>query len=126
MTRTKRPLLATRYTGPRAGSRDFVSLEGRCRLGEGEESPVSVLDLDARGCRVKGITAAVTKSEVLLLWLGEVGPVTGRLRWLKRGSAGVAFDIPLSDEDLARIGDTAVPAPVPQVVPLRRAALGGA
>jgi hypothetical protein len=120
MARLNRPKLATHYSGPRAGNRDFVSLEGRCSVGEGGAEAISILDLDARGCRVKGITAAVTKADVLQLWLGEVGPLSGRLRWAKRGSAGVAFDLPLDDEQLGIVKATAAPAPLPQVIPLRR------
>jgi hypothetical protein len=120
MAKLNRPKLATHYTGPRAGNRDFVSLEGRCQVGEGELEDISLLDLDACGCRVKGITAAVTKADVLQLWLGEVGPLDAGLRWAKRGSAGLAFDTPLRDEELEAVKATAAPAPLPQVVPLRR------
>ena len=120
MAKLNRPKLATHYSGPRAGNRDFVSLEGRCSVGEGAPELISVLDLDARGCRVKGITAAVTKADLLQMWLGELGPIVGRLRWAKRGSAGVAFDVPLNDEALVSIKLTAAPVPLPQVIPLRR------
>jgi hypothetical protein len=120
MAKLNRPKLATHYSGPRAGNRDFVSLEGRCSVGEGEVERISILDLDARGCRVKGITAAVTKADILQLWLGDVGPLTGRLRWAKRGSAGLAFDVALTDEELEAIKLTAAPVPLPQVIPLRR------
>jgi hypothetical protein len=120
MAKLNRPKLATRYSGPRASDRDFVSLEGRCCVGEGEMERISVLDLDARGCRVKGITAAVTKVDVVQMWLGELGPLTARLRWAKRGSAGLAFDTALSDAELEAVKRTAMPAPSPQVVPLRR------
>ena len=123
MARLNRPKLATHYSGPRAGNRDFVSLEGRCSVGEGEIGAISILDLDARGCRVKGITAAVTKADVLQLWLGELGPLTGRLRWAKRGSAGIAFDEALEAGQLDAIKSTAAPAPVSQVIPLRRRTL---
>jgi hypothetical protein len=124
MAKQTRPKLATHYTGPRAGNRDFVSLEGRCSVGEGEAEPIAVLDLDARGCRVKGVTAAVTKVDVLRLWLGELGPIAGRLRWVKRGSAGIAFEAPLSEEDLDSAKLTATPAPSPQVISLRRGNAG--
>jgi len=120
MARLNRPKLATHYSGPRAGNRDFVSLEGRCSVGEGEVEAIAILDLDARGCRVKGISAAVTKAETLQLWLGDLGPLTGRLKWAKRGSAGIAFDVVLGDEELASIKVTAAPVPLPQVIPLRR------
>ena len=120
MAKLNRPKLATHYTGPRAGNRDFVSLEGRCCVGEGEIERISILDLDARGCRVKGITAAVTKIDMLQLWLGDLGPLTGRLKWAKRGSAGLAFDAALTGDQLEAVKRTAAPVPLPQVVPLRR------
>ena len=120
MAKLNRPKLATHYSGPRAGNRDFVSLEGRCSVGEGRAEPIAVLDLDARGCRVKGIGVAVTKADLLQLWLGELGPITGRLRWAKRGSAGIAFDEPLAPDQVEAVKLTAVPVPLPQVIPLRR------
>jgi len=123
MAKLTRPKLATHYSGPRAEGRDFVSLEGRCIVGEGSAEPITILDLDPRGCRVKGISAALTKSDLLLLWLGEVGPVRARLRWAKRGSAGVAFDAPLGEAELDRIKATALPVAAPQVLPMRRRAL---
>ena len=122
MAKFTRPKLATHYTGPRAGSRDFVSLEGTCSVGDAEAERIAVLDLDTGGCRVKGITAAVTKSDRLQVWLGAVGPIEGRLRWVKRGSAGIAFAEPLSDSDLEAAKRTAAPAPTAEVIPLRRRA----
>ena len=120
MAKLTRPKLATHYSGPRAGPRDFVSLEGLCSVGEGEAESISVLDLDARGCRVKGITAAVTKADRLQVWLGAVGPIEGRLRWVKRGSAGIAFVEPLAEAQLGEAKQTATPAPLAEVIPLRR------
>ena len=120
MAKLNRPKLATHYDGPRAGNRGLVSLVGGCRVGEGPVEAISILDLDARGCRVKGITAAVTKADVLELWLGEVGPLSGRIKWAKRGSAGIAFDEALDDTQLEEVKLTAAPAPVSQVIPLRR------
>ena len=120
MAKLTRPKLATHYSGPRAGNRDFVSIEGRCSVGEGVQETIAIFDLDPRGCRVKGVTAAVTKADMLQLWLGELGPITGRLRWAKRGSAGIAFDQQLTGEQLESVKLTAAPVPLPQVVQLRR------
>ena len=120
MAKLTRPKLATHYSGPRAGPRDFVSLEGLCSVGEGESERIAVLDLDGRGCRVKGITAAVTKADRLQVWLGAVGPIEGRLRWVKRGSAGIAFVEPLAGAQLDEAKQTATPAPLAEVIPLRR------
>lgn len=125
MTKPKRPKLATHYSGPRAGSRDLVSLDGRCRVGEGVEEEIAILDLDPRGCRVRGITAAVTKADPLEVWLGPVGPVGARLRWVKRGLAGLKFDRPLTGEDLDRAASARVePAAAgSNVIALRRRAM---
>ena len=116
----KRPKLATRYTGPRTGERSAVSLDARCRIGDGAAISVAVLDLDAGGCRVRGIQMAVTKNEEVTLWLGSVGPIATRLRWLKRGSAGLAFETPLSEDSLEEARASAEPLLEARVVPLRR------
>jgi hypothetical protein len=126
MGKAKRPKLATHYSGPQAGSRDLVSLDGRCRVGDGADEAIAVLDLDHRGCRVRGIGVAVTKADPIALWLGPVGPVAAKLRWAKRGSAGLKFDTPLSDDDLQRAASAgaAVPAEGANVIALRRRAAG--
>lgn len=120
----KRPKLATKYSGPQAGGRDVVSLEARCRVGESEETTVSVLDLDAHGCRVRGITSAVTKGAPVELWLGSIGPIGARLRWVKLGSAGLAFDVPLTEEALFEGRSGAAWVAPPRVIPLRRSTAG--
>ena len=122
----KRPKLATHYTGPRAGSRDLVSIDGRCRIGSGTDEAIAVLDLDTGGCRVRGITAAVTKADPIELWLGPVGPVAARLRWVKRGLAGLRFEEPLGEAQLAQAADsgTAVPPEGANVIALRRRTSG--
>lgn len=121
----KRPKLATGYSGPRAGERDVVSLEASCRVADGDETAVSVLDLDARGCRVHGITAAVTKGAHVALRLGTSATVEARLRWVKRGSAGLAFVVPLTDSDLGEIRESAARSVHSRVIPLRRMLSGG-
>jgi hypothetical protein len=115
----KRPKLATTYSGPRAGERDVVSFDARCQVDGHDAAQVAVLDLDARGCRVRGITAAVTKNASVTLWLGATGPIAARLRWVKHGSAGLAFDSALSGDDLAEAQRSAVAVPESRVVSLR-------
>ncbi|MGN6498227.1 MAG: hypothetical protein ACTHK5_12970 [Tsuneonella sp.] len=122
----KRPKLATHYSGPRAGSRDAVSIDGRCRVGDGDEEAIAVLDLDPRGCRVRGITVAVSKADAIAVWIGPVGPLGARLRWVKRGEAGLKLDEPLSDEDLERATShgRAPPSEGANVIALRRRVAG--
>ena len=126
MGKPKRPKLATHYSGPRSSSRDLVSIDGRCRVGEGAEEAIAILDLDPRGCRVRGLTAAVTKADIVHLWLGPVGPVSARVRWAKRGSAGLKFEEPLAEQDLDRAAAAGVEPPPAgaNVVALRRRAAG--
>lgn len=116
----KRPKLATTYNGPRAGERDSVSLEATCRVGDGESFAVAVLDLDAHGCRVRGFGAAATKFDAIALRFGELDPVHAGLRWVKRGSAGLAFANPLSEAELEVIHRSAGYVAPTRVVPLRR------
>ena len=59
----------------------------------------------------------VTRSEALLLWLGEFGPVAGTLRWSKGGSLGVLFDSPLDEGTLEALLEAGLPRS--NVVPLR-------
>ncbi|MCB2088275.1 MAG: hypothetical protein R3E18_07245 [Sphingomonadaceae bacterium] len=118
--KTDRPKLATRYAGPRGGTRDLVSLEGRCQVGENDCEDIVLLDLDTGGCRVRGITAAVTKTDAVAVWLGPLGPFTAHPRWVKRGLAGLRFDPPLEDSTLEEAKSRAVPAPPSEVIALRR------
>jgi hypothetical protein len=59
----------------------------------------------------------VTRAETLRLWLGEFGPVSGRLKWAKGGSLGVLFDIPLDEGTLEAL--LAAGEPRSNVIPLR-------
>ncbi len=75
-----------------------------------------VTDLGPRGCSLQGDAVGVTRSEPLTLWLGEVGPIAGKLKWAKAGSLGVLFDDPLDEEVVGKLHDAAELA---KVVPLR-------
>ncbi len=111
----KRAPLVRRVT--RVGERRPLIAEGRCQFGEGEVQDVLLTDLDAYGCRLRGSAVGVTKAEGLRLWLGEVGPIAGHLRWARRGAVGIAFDVPVDEEILTQVTEV---DPGPTVVPLRR------
>ena len=117
MVRSKPSKLSNRPELQRADERTQVSIEGRCRAGEREIQNVLVLDLGSNGCRLLGLSAGVTKSDPLELWLGDAGPIAARLKWAKRGSLGIAFDVPL---DEALLGRLAQDAPAPNVIAMRR------
>jgi hypothetical protein len=98
--------------------REPVVIPGTCRIGDGQAEDVLVIDLGANGCRLRGNSLGVTKSQPVELQIGEFGPVAAKLRWVKRGSIGVKFDVPIEEAALQKLQDT--PRPPPNVVPLRR------
>lgn len=117
MVRSKPSTLANRPVERRADERAAVNIAGRCRAGDRETQEVLVTDLGAAGCRLLGLSAGVTKSDRLELWLGEAGPFAARLKWAKRGLLGVDFERPL---DAALLESLASAAPAPNIVPIRR------
>jgi hypothetical protein len=117
MASSKHARLSNRPEKERADERTAVSISGRCRAGDRDIQEVLVMDLAKQGCRLLGLSVGVTKNDALELWLGEVGPVAARLKWVKRGSLGVEFATPLEAEVLERLATT---DPAPNVLPLRR------
>ena len=106
----------------RAAPRESVVIPGQCQVGERPVEEVLFTDLSARGCRLRGNSIGVTKTEPVQLWLGDAGPIAARLKWVKKGSIGLAFESPLDADVLQPLLD-APPPPVPSnVVPLRKRA----
>lgn len=120
MSSRKRPKLFQRSQAVRESSRKSVRIEGTCQVGERPAEEVLVTDLSPLGCRVQIVSIGVTKAEPVLLWLGLDEAVAGRLKWIKHGSLGVAFEAPLDDAALERLN--AQPSS-DNVVPLRRNAI---
>ena len=118
----KRPQILPRTDMLRAAPRESVVIPGRCQVGERAVEEVLVTDLSARGCRLRGNSIGVTKAEPVRLWLGEAGPIAARLKWIKQGSIGLAFDSPLDETVLQPLLDAPVPPAPSNVVPLRRRA----
>ena len=56
-----------------------------------------VTDLGATGCKLQANWVGVTKSEPVQLWLGDFGPVEAKLKWIRKGSLGLAFNDPLEE-----------------------------
>lgn len=95
---SKRASLVKNTDTLRTGERNSLTTEGKCRIGDGVIQDVLLTDLDAHGCMMRGSAVGVTKSAPLQLWLGEVGPIAGKLRWARRGAVGIEFDVPLNDD----------------------------
>jgi len=116
MTRGKRTKLQQNTARSRATPRNMVVIEGMCLIGERKEAAL-VTDLGLQGCRVRTEAVGVTRSAGLTLWLGEVGPIAGTLRWTKGGSLGVLFDTPLDPGTLEALLEAGEPQS--NVIPLR-------
>ena len=106
----------------RAGPREPVIISGKYQVGERLVEDVLITDLSASGCRLRGNSVGVTKTEPVQLWLGDAGPIAARLKWVKKGSIGLAFETALDDTILQPLLDAPAP-PVPSnVVHLRNRA----
>ena len=116
----KRPNILPRTDLLRAGPRESVIIPGKCQVGDRLIEEVLVTDLSAQGCRLRGNSIGVTKTEPVQLWLGDAGPIAARLKWVKKGSIGLAFESALDEAFLQPLLDAPVP-PVPSnVVHLRK------
>jgi len=120
MVTRKRLQMIARGEELRTGSRESVVIPGTCQVGDRLPESVLITDLSAGGCRLRADSIGVTKSEPVQLWFGDVGPILAKLKWIKKGSLGLAFDTRLEDkvlEDL--LANPIAPAPT-NVVPLKR------
>ena len=120
MATFKRPPLTWRTDSLRNGGREPVVIAGTCKIGDRAVEDVLLTDLSAEGCQLRGNSIGVSKSEPVQLWLGEVGPIAARLNWLKKGSIGLTFDVPMAESVLQQLHD-APSAPAPSnVVQLKK------
>lgn len=117
MNRGKSAKLQSKSPRSRATPRNAVVLEGACVIGERPKEVALVTDIGLGGCRVRTEAVGVTRTETLLLWLGEFGPVSGMLKWTKGGELGVLFDVPLEEATLEAL--LVAGEPPSNVVPLR-------
>jgi hypothetical protein len=117
MTRGKLSRLQQSNPRSRATARNAVAIEGLCMIGQRAQERALVTDLGLAGCRVRTEAVGVTRSEPLQLWLGEIGPIAGTLKWTKGGSLGVLFDNPLDEDTLEAL--LAAGEPSSNVIPLR-------
>ena len=117
MVRSKPAKLLNQSPEKRSEERTAVTVAGRCRAGDRDVQQVFVTDLGPRGCCLLGLSAGVTKSDLLELWIAESGPFAARFKSVKRGLLGVEFDEPLDDHLLESLANA---AREPKVVPLRR------
>jgi hypothetical protein len=123
MASPKRPKLSDQSARSRSGIREAARIAGTCQIGDRQPEQTLITDISADGCRMRTNSVGVTKSEAIVLRLGDEAPITGRLKWLKQASLGIAFDEPLRADLLQRLGELKLPD---NVVPIRRAKVGSA
>ena len=117
MAKGKHSKLQQKTARSRTVARNSLVIEGACAIGGRDKEAALVTDLGLQGCRLRTEAVGVTRSEALVLWLGEVGPIAGTLEWSKGGALGVQFNTPLDEgtlEVLLGAGE-----PPSNVVPLR-------
>lgn len=112
---SKRPKLSYRIAP--AGPTHPVLIAGTCQVGAREAEDVIVTEINAGDCQLRLTSIGVTKGEPFTLLLGNEAPIAGRLRWVKRGTVGVAFDTPLDHAVLERLRAFVPPS---NIVALRR------
>lgn len=72
-----------------------ISTHGRYRRGLGVRFDVQIRNLSEYGCQFTDIMGRLPPGEEITLRIGEVGPLTARVRWMEKRCAGVEFDQPL-------------------------------
>jgi hypothetical protein len=108
MSSRNRPSLS-RHAARSAGStRQGVAIEGRCSIGGREAQTVLLTDLGPTGCRMHADAVGVTKSGGIELWLGDTGPIAGKLEWIKDGALGVSFETEIEPELLEALYETSL------------------
>ena len=121
MATFKRPKLYHRGDSDRTSPREAVRIFGTCAVGERAVEETWVTDLTPGGCKLRLVTIGVTKSEPVTLRIGDEEPIAGRLKWIKQGSLGIAFDTVLDEALVERL--LAI-VPPDNVVPLPRSLKG--
>lgn len=116
MPRRKQASLHRQTSRSPASARRRVALDGRCSLGGREAQEVLLTDIGLTGCRMRANAVGVTKSDGVELWLGDTGPIAGRLEWARDGALGVSFETPLEPELLDTLCES---SPRARIVPLR-------
>lgn len=111
MARGKVAKLQDKSARSRKDARQQVAIAGTCALGDRPEEAVLVTDLAVNGCRLRSNAVGVSRSEAVVLHVGDVGPIAGSLKWTKGGALGVSFDEPLDEAVVERLSDAAAALP---------------
>lgn len=67
-----------------------TEVNGSCLI-DGRQDQIAVTEISTIGCRVQGDFAAFGLGDTLQIFVGNIGPLDGTLRWTTSESAGVEF-----------------------------------
>ena len=87
----------------RSDQRHDANIPGRCRTGTGYECFVTVTDLSASGCGLRGNWVGLSPGQRVTLSNAEGLSASGILRWCTHRTAGVQFDTRLSPQTVNRL-----------------------
>lgn len=117
MTSFKRSKLSLGSEGARPDRRRALRIPARCQIGDRPREEVSITGIDREGCSLWPVALGVTKSEPVVLYLDGQEPVAGQIQWIRQGTLGVAFHVPLDEALVERLRTIEAPT---NVVALRK------
>ena len=91
-----------RQSAQRQSDREQVFVKARCRTSRWHVGDASLSDISAHGCCVVTRTA-LNKGQSIDIRYGSNKGLPATVRWVKDLSAGVEFDTPLAEADLAEL-----------------------
>ena len=96
----------SREITPRRAERRAVSMNAQCRTGSGLRDVGHILDLSANGCCIATNSLFFRVGVRVVVRPEGLEGLSGVIRWIGDGKAGVEFDVPLYGpvlEHLARL-----------------------
>jgi len=93
----------------RQSSRKEILIPGRYSTGLGAPKDVTLSDLSLGGCRFALGKRSLKPGVQVQLYVGDTGPHSATVKWVKGGETGVTFAKPLSQDLLVSFQSSEVP-----------------
>ena len=90
----------------RATERQPVFLNARCRQSSWVVRQVELANLSSGGCRLIAAADSLEAGQDVELRIGQEVQVSGVVRWLEQGDAGIEFDAPLEEAQVRDLAAT--------------------
>lgn len=89
----------------RREQRYSIAVPGRYRKGTGVRFNVAIKDLSEYGCQFADLVGRLSIGDEITIRIGEIGPLSSKVKWIDRRQAGVEFSQPLHPSVLDHIID---------------------